>query len=219
MKVWMGALALLAAGGIAAGVAIAVSNDEAAPSAAAAPATAASALGGASTVAQASVLDHEFRRLASPERVNLKEAFGGQVLLIVNTASKCGLTPQYEGLEALNARFGPQGFAVLGFPSDDFMGQEFGDEQKIAEFCTLNYGVRFPMFEKVDVRGDEAIPMFRQLAAATDDEPDWNFHKYLVGRDGAVIASFGSRTKPEAPEIIAAIEKALAQPKPAATGA
>ena len=217
MKAWMGALALVAVGGIAAGVAIAMTNDNAAgpASAAAAPAGAE----GAATAAQASVLDHEFRRLASQERVNLAETFGGQVLLIVNTASKCGLTPQYEGLEALNARFGPQGFAVLGFPSDDFMGQEFGDENEIAEFCTLNYGVRFPMFEKVDVRGDEAVPLFRQLAEATDDAPDWNFHKYLVGRDGAVIASFGSRTKPEAPEIIAAIEKALAQPKPAAAAA
>ena len=179
------------------------------------------ALGAAAPAYSASVLDHEFRRLASQERVNLAESFSGQVLLIVNTASKCGLTPQYEGLEALNAKYGPQGFAVLGFPSDDFMGQEFGDENEIAEFCTLNYGVRFPMFEKVDVRGSEATPLFRALADASGDAPGWNFHKYLVDRNGEVVGSFGSRVKPEAPEIVAAIERALAapRPQPAAAGA
>lgn len=166
--------------------------------------------------AQAGVLNHDFRRLAGQESVNLETAYGGQVVLIVNTASKCGFTPQYEGLEALNAKYGSQGFAVLGFPSNDFMGQEPGTEAEIAEFCTLTYGVKFPMFEKVSVKGDEATPMYRELTAATGDAPGWNFHKYLVGRDGEVIASFGSRVKPDAPELVAALEKALAAPKPAA---
>ena len=170
-------------------------------------------------VAAAGVLQHEYRRLASQERVNLAEAYGGKVLLVVTTASKCGFTPQYEGLEALNATYGPQGFAVLGFPSNDFMGQEPGSEEQIQEFCTLTYGVKFPMFEKVVVRGRDATPLYRELAAATGEQPGWNFHKYLIGRDGRVLGSFGSRVKPEAPELRAAIEKALAAPVPAAAPA
>ncbi len=170
--------------------------------------------GGYAADAQAGVLDHEFRRLAGQERVKLSQAYAGQVLLVVNTASKCGFTPQYEGLEALHQTYSPQGFAVLGFPSNDFMGQEPGSEAEIQEFCTLTYGVKFPMFEKVVVRGSEATPFYRELAAATGDQPGWNFHKYLIGRDGTVVASFGSRTKPDAPELVEAIEKALAAPKP-----
>lgn len=173
----------------------------------------------AGPVAAAGVLQHEYRRLASQERVNLAEAYGGKVLLVVNTASKCGFTPQYEGLEALNATYGPQGFAVLGFPSNDFMGQEPGSEEQIQEFCTLTYGVKFPMFEKVVVRGRDATPLYRELAAATGEQPGWNFHKYLIGRDGRVLGSFGSRVKPEAPELRAAIEKALAAPVPASAPA
>lgn len=186
MKAWIGALALAVGMGASAGAA----------------------------AAQAGLLDHEFRRLAGQERVNLAQAYAGQVLLVVNTASKCGFTPQYEGLEALHQKYSPQGFAVLGFPSNDFMGQEPGSEEQIAEFCTLTYGVKFPMFEKVVVRGRDATPFYRALAAATGDQPGWNFHKYLIGRDGTVVASFGSRTKPEAPEMVQAIEKAIAAPKP-----
>lgn len=174
--------------------------------------------GGLAGATQAGVLDHEFRRLAGQERVNLAQAYSGQVLLVVNTASKCGLTPQYEGLEALHRKYSPQGFAVLGFPSNDFMGQEPGTEAEIQEFCTLTYGVKFPMFEKVVVRGSDATPLYRELAAATGDQPGWNFHKYLIDRSGKVVGSFGSRTKPDAPEIVAAIEKAIAEPKPAAGG-
>lgn len=169
---------------------------------------------GMAPVLQAGMLDHEFRRLAGQERVNLAETYGGKVLLIVNTASKCGFTPQYEGLEALSTKYGPQGFAVLGFPSNDFMGQEPGTEDEIKEFCTLNYGVRFPMFEKVVVRGRQATPLFRQLAEATGEQPGWNFHKYLLDRSGKVIGSFGSRVRPQAPELVAAIEKALAESRP-----
>lgn len=160
------------------------------------------------------VLDHDFRPLAGKEAVNLRRAYGGRVLLLVNTASKCGFTPQYEGLEALHARLEPRGFAVLGFPSNDFMGQEPGTEEEIRDFCTLTYGVKFPMFEKVVVKGDAATPLYRELAAATGVEPGWNFHKYLVDREGRVVASFGSRTKPDDPALLAAIEKLLAQPLP-----
>lgn len=171
------------------------------------------ALGLAGTLA-ASVLDHSYRRLASPEQVHLGEAFGGQVLLIVNTASRCGFTPQYEGLEALYQEFQARGFSVLGFPSNDFMGQEPGTEEEIREFCTLNFGVRFPMFERVVVRGREATPLFRQLAEAAGEAPRWNFHKYLVGRDGRVLASFGSRVRPEDPALRAAVKRALNAPRP-----
>lgn len=164
--------------------------------------------------------DASFRPLAEREPVNLCERFGGDVLLVVNTASKCGFTPQYEGLEALNQRFGAQGFAVLGFPSNDFMGQEPGSEDQIREFCTLTYGVKFPMFEKVTVKGDDAAPFYRTLAAeAGGDQPGWNFHKYLIDRQGKVIGSYGSRVKPDADDLVKAIEAALAAPRPDTGGA
>lgn len=170
-----------------------------------------------STAAQSKeLLDHSFRRLASKETVNLQQAYAGQVLLVVNTASKCGFTKQYEGLEAMHARYKERGFAVLGFPSNDFMGQEPGTEKEIQEFCTLTYGVKFPMFEKVSVKGRQATPFYRQLAKQGGGAPGWNFHKYLIGRDGRLIAAFGSRTAPDAPELVAAVEKALAAPRPSA---
>ena len=163
------------------------------------------------------LLDVEYRRLAGKQTERLCEAYRGQVLLIVNTASKCGFTPQYEGLEALHAQLSEQGFAVLGFPSNDFMGQEPGSEEQIAEFCTLTYGVEFPMFEKVTVKGDDATPLYRALAKTTGEEPGWNFHKYLVDRNGQVVASFGSRTKPDDPKLRAQIEELLAKPAGAST--
>ena len=111
------------------------------------------------------LLDHSYRPLAGKTPVHLGELFAGKVVLVVNTASKCGFTPQYEALEAMHARYAGKGFAVLGFPSGDFKDQEFEDEAQIREFCTLTYGVKFPMFEKVHVVGDEATPLFRALAA------------------------------------------------------
>jgi glutathione peroxidase len=166
------------------------------------------------------LLRHAFRPLAQQaEPTPLRERFGGQVLLVVNTASRCGFTPQYEGLEALHAELSPRGFAVLGFPSNDFMGQEPGSEEEIAEFCTNTYGVRFPMFEKVVVRGGDAVPLYRELAEATGEAPGWNFHKYLLNRQGEVVASFGSRTTPDDPALRAAIEAALAEPVPSAQAA
>lgn len=165
-----------------------------------------------------SVLAHSYRPLADRGQVDLQDSYGGQVLLIVNTASKCGLTPQFEGLEALHDRYRSRGFAVLGFPSGDFREQEFEDEAEIREFCTLTYGVRFPMFERVHVRGPEATGLFRDLLAATGQAPEWNFHKYLVGRDGRVLANWGSRTLPDDPRIVAAIESALDADAPAPGG-
>src|SRR5690606_17303851 len=156
------------------------------------------------------LLSDSYRPLAGEEPVRLCDRFEGQVLLVVNTASKCGFTPQYEGLEALHERLQGRGFAVVGFPSNDFMGQEPGTEEEIREFCTLTYGVKFPMFEKVHVVGDQATPLYRKLEDATGDSPGWNFHKYLVDRSGEVVGSFGSRTRPDDPALVARIEALLA---------
>jgi len=155
------------------------------------------------------LLDQDFRKLAAKDTVNLCEAYEGKVLLVVNTASKCGNTPQYDGLEKLYKDYGSKGLVVLGFPSNDFMGQEPGTEEQIEEFCRLTYGVEFPMFEKTTVKGDDAHPFYRQLAEASGTYPTWNFHKYLVGRDGRLIAEFSPRTKPADEKLVGAIEAAL----------
>ncbi|WP_080335243.1 glutathione peroxidase [Stenotrophomonas sp. CFBP8980] len=160
----------------------------------------------------AGLLDVAYRPLAGKDPVNLAQRYHGRVLLVVNTASKCGFTPQYEGLEALQKSYSARGLSVLGFPSNDFKGQEPGDEKDIQEFCTLTYGVKFPMFEKVHVVGDQATPLYKGLTAATGVAPGWNFHKYLIGRDGTVIAQFPSRVKPDDKDLVAAIERALAAP-------
>ncbi len=161
------------------------------------------------TAGDDALLDQDFRRLASDEVVNLADEYGDKVLLIVNTASKCGNTPQYEGLEKLYQEYGDQGLVVLGFPSNDFMGQEPGTEAEIQEFCRLTYKVKFPMFEKVTVKEGEAHPFYDALASAAGTYPTWNFHKYLVGRDGKVIREFSPRTKPYDEKVIAEIEAAL----------
>jgi len=160
------------------------------------------------------ILDRDYRPLAGTDAVNLRQSYGGEVLLVVNTASKCGFTPQFDGLEALHAKYHAQGFSVLGFPSGDFREQEFGDENEILEFCRLTYGVQFPMFEKVHVVGDEATGLYQDLHAITQQAPQWNFHKYLIGRDGQVIGQWPSRTTPDAPELVQAIETALSVPQP-----
>lgn len=165
-------------------------------------------------MAGSGLLGRSYRPLAGKAPVNLEQAYGGKVLLVVNTASKCGFTPQFEALEALHAKYKGEGFAVLGFPSGDFMNQEYADEKQIQKFCTLTYGVKFPMFEKVHVKGDDATPLYRDLAKATGEAPAWNFHKYLIGRDGEVLASFGTRTKPDDKAVIDAIERALKAPRP-----
>lgn len=156
------------------------------------------------------LLDQDFRRLASDETVNLCETYAEKVVLVVNTASKCGNTPQYDGLEKLYEEFGDDGLVVLGFPSNDFLGQEPGTEQQIQEFCRLTYKVRFPMFEKTTVKGSGAHPFFVRLSESAGTEPRWNFHKYLIGRDGQLISDFSPRTQPYDGELIAAIRNALA---------
>jgi len=131
------------------------------------------------------------------------------VLLVVNTASYCGFTSQFEGLEALNAKYAARGLVVMGFPSNDFK-QEDADAKKTAEVCFNTYGVKFPMFSSVAVRGQGAHPLFLQLAQDTGKSPGWNFNKYLVNRQGKAIAHFGSTTSPTSGSLTSAIEKALA---------
>jgi len=160
---------------------------------------------------ESDLLDQNFRKLASTEEVNLCEAYGGKVLLVVNTASKCGNTPQYDGLEKLYDQYGEEGLVVLGFPSNDFMGQEPGTEENIEEFCRLTYGVEFPMFEKTSVKKDNAAPFYAALAESSGTYPTWNFHKYLIGRDGKLIAEYSPRTQPYDDKLVAAIEQALGE--------
>ncbi|MEV5882747.1 glutathione peroxidase [Streptomyces sp. NPDC052020] len=141
--------------------------------------------------------------------------YAGQVALIVNVASKCGLTPQYAGLERLHERYADRGFTVLGVPCNQFLGQEPGSAGEIAEFCSATYGVTFPMTEKVEVNGAGRHPLYERLTGFADAEGHsgdirWNFEKFLVGRDGRVVARFAPQTEPEAPEVVAAVEAALA---------
>ena len=135
--------------------------------------------------------------------------YAGQVILDVNTASYCGFTRQYDGLERLYERYRAQGFVVLGFPSNDFGQQEPESNRKIADFCRNTYGIKFPMFAKSGVRGADANPLFRQLASQTGDTPGWNFHKYLISRDGRQVMSFGSQIAPESKTMTEAIEHLL----------
>ena len=169
----------------------------------------AAALSLPATAADSSLLNHSLRRLASEDQVNLGDAYAGKVILVVNTASKCGNTPQYDGLEKLYREYGPEGLVVLGFPSNDFFGQEPGTEAEIQDFCRLTYGVKFPMFEKVSVKQGSAHPLFDELAAASGTYPTWNFHKYLIGRDGNLIAEFSPRTQPYDQRLVGSIERAL----------
>lgn len=141
--------------------------------------------------------------------------YRGKTVLIVNVASKCGLTPQYAGLERLHERYAGQGFTVLGVPCNQFMGQEPGTSEEIAEFCSATYGVTFPMTEKVEVNGDARHELYQRLVNTADGEGHtgdirWNFEKFLIGPDGDVVARFSPQTEPESAEVVAAVEKALA---------
>lgn len=162
----------------------------------------------AAAAACPSLLKHSFNRLQDEKPQALCQ-YSGKVLLVVNTASYCGFTGQFEGLEALNAKYAGRGLVVLGFPSSDFK-QEDADAKKTAEVCFNTYGVKFPMFTDTRVKGDGAHPLFAELARATGSQPSWNFNKYLVGRDGKPIAHFGSMTGPDSRKMVSAIESALA---------
>lgn len=156
------------------------------------------------------IVDFDARSIDGQE-IDLS-AYAGQVVLIVNTASQCGFTPQYQGLQALHDQYAERGFAVLGFPCDQFGHQEPGDDAEISGFCERNFGVTFPLFSKIEVNGSGAHPLFQWLRAEKGglmgDKIKWNFTKFLVGRDGAVIGRYAPTTKPE--KIAGDIEKALA---------
>ena len=164
----------------------------------------------AETAACPDVLKHSFKRLQDEAPQDLCQ-YSGKVVLVVNTASYCGFTSQYEGLEALYAKYQKQGLVVLGFPSNDFGRQEPGNNQQIADFCFNTYGVKFPMFAKSSVRGKEVNPLHAQLIKASGTTPKWNFYKYLIDRQGKVVESYSSVTTPDNKNFVADIEKALAQ--------
>ena len=154
------------------------------------------------------LLNHKFKRLQDDSPQNLCQ-FAGKVTLVVNTASYCGFTSHYEGLEKLYANYKDKGLVVLGFPSNDF-SQEPGNNKEIADFCYNTYGVKFPMFAKSSVKGKEANAMFTGLFKAGAKSPSWNFNKYLIDRDGKLVGSYGSTTRPDEKAFVSALEKALA---------
>ena len=152
------------------------------------------------------------RRLSGEDTTLAEHA--GKALLIVNVASQCGLTPQYTGLEQLHERLADRGFAVLGFPCNQFGGQEPGTSEEIAEFCSTTYGVTFPMYAKIEVNGDDRHPLYERLTAVSDGKGEagdimWNFEKFLVSPDGVIVGRFRPRTTPEDPTLLAAIEDVL----------
>lgn len=155
------------------------------------------------------LLDHTTTRLAETAEVSLCDEFADKVVLVVNTASRCGFTSQYGGLEALYAKYKEQGFIVAGFPSNDFAGQEPGNEEQIKSFCRTTYGVQFPMYAKSHVRGDAISPFYAALVAESNDKPNWNFHKYLIDRNGKVVESYSSFTGPDSEKLIEKIESLL----------
>jgi glutathione peroxidase len=160
------------------------------------------------------VLNFKMKSLAGKE-VDLSK-YQGKVVLIVNVASKCGFTPQYKGLQELHKKYATQGLAILGFPANDFGQQEPGSEQEIGEFCQKNYGVEFDMFSKISVKGPQQSNLYRQLTSEKTDpkfagEVKWNFEKFLIGRDGEIVARFRSKVAPNSEEMVKAIEAELAK--------
>lgn len=163
----------------------------------------------------AGLLDKTMKTLDG-KPVNLAEKYKGKVLLVVNVASKCGATPQYEQLQDLQEKYKGKDFAVIGFPCNQFGAQEPGSAAEIQEFCKANYGVTFDLFEKIDVNGPQAAPLYQELTAV-DAAPKgsgpigWNFEKFVIGKDGKVVGRFATRTKPDAKEVVQAIDTALAK--------
>lgn len=156
-------------------------------------------------------LNFTLRALGEDRLVNLCEAYKGNVVIIVNTASKCGFTPQFEGLEKLYSTYKDRGLVVLGFPSNDFAGQDPGSEKEIKNFCELTYGVKFPMFEKVHAAKSNASPIYQTLGEMSGEFPSWNFHKYVLNTKGELIGSFSGFVTPQSDELIRLIEANLPQ--------
>ena len=174
----------------------------------AAPDVTPSGVSPAAPAACPALLNKTFPRLQDEKPQSLCQ-YSGQVILVVNTASKCGFAGQFEGLEAMHAKYKDQGFVVLGFPSADFMSQEYDSGKQIADFCQNTYGVKFPMFAKSHVSGDNANALFSELIKETGTRPKWNFYKYLIGRDGKVLEAYSTATNPKEASFVADVEKAL----------
>jgi len=172
------------------------------------------ALPGTASASCPAVLDHEMKKLRSRESVKLCDAYAGKPVLVINTASHCGYTPQFKGLEALHQQYKDRGLVVAGFPSDSF-NQEANTAEKTAQVCYVNYGVTFDMYSEIPVKGGNAHPMFAQLAAAKG-APRWNFNKYLIDAEGNVVARFNSNTRPDSAELRNAIEGVLTAEQSAA---
>ena len=169
----------------------------------------------ASAEKRATPLDEDMKTLDGKD-VNLADKYSGKVVLLVNVASKCGLTPQYAALEELHDKYGEKGLAIVGVPCNQFKNQEPGTSEEIAEFCKKNYGVTFDMLSKVDVNGETACPLYKSLTSKETNPGHagpitWNFEKFLFNREGQLVARFAPRTTPDAPEVTAAIEGALKQ--------
>ncbi|MBS3961685.1 MAG: glutathione peroxidase [Sandarakinorhabdus sp.] len=197
MRIWfgiLGAATMLAAGGMV----VSATRAQTAPQTN--PATAWTA-----------VTAHDFTLTRIDGRPLPMQAYRGKVVLLVNTASMCGFTPQYEGLQKLQKDYGPRGFTVIGVPSGDFGGQEHDSADKIVEFCETNFGITFPLTEKSSVTGPRAAPIYQWAKAtlASQNVPKWNFHKFLIGKDGRLIAGYHSKVRPDSPEMKRAIETAL----------
>jgi len=188
---------------------LAIAAPAMAQSPAVATATGAAAAPTAAPAACPAILKQTFNRLQDETPQNLCQ-YAGKVVLVVNTASYCGYTSQYQGLEAMYAKYGSKGLVVLGFPSNDFGKQEPGSSKEIADFCFNTYGVKFPMFSKSVVSGSTPNPMFANLIKITGKAPAWNFHKYLIDRNGKVIDNFASKVTPDDKQLVAEVEKALA---------
>ena len=188
--------------GLSAGTALTGAHAQAVQPAAAAAAT--------KTQPCPAVLQHSADRLQDEKPQSLCQ-YSGKVVVVVNTASFCGFTSQYKGLESLHDKFQGRGLVVLGFPSNDF-SQESGSNKQIADFCESTFGVKFPMFTKTSVSGKDASPLFKQLASTTGTPPRWNFYKYIISRDGSTVTAFNSMTEPGSSKFMAEIEKQLARP-------
>ncbi|WP_353198297.1 glutathione peroxidase [Sandarakinorhabdus sp.] len=154
---------------------------------------------------------HEFNLKTIDGKPMPMAQYKGKVVLLVNTASMCGFTPQYEGLQQLHDSYKAKGFTVIGVPSGDFGDQEYGSNSEVKQFCESKFGIKFPMTEKAVVKGAKAIPVYKWAANTLGESqtPQWNFHKYLIGKDGKLIAAFGTKTTPTSPEVMAAVAKAL----------
>lgn len=208
MRIWF---PILGAGVLLAGAGMIVTATRAQPAAAGGAASSSPATTAKATKTAAAATAWGFDLTAIDGKPMPMSHYRGKVVLLVNTASMCGFTPQYEGLQKLQETYGRKGFTVIGVPSGDFKSQEYDDNKQIKQFCESKFGINFPLAEKAHVTGDNAIPIYRwaRNTLPIQNEPKWNFHKFLIGKDGRLIAGFPSKVEPQSPELVRAIEQAM----------